>query len=1381
MANMLPDGLMAGWNSSHDNGFVWLTLIEALAFPVVLCAIDSRLAKGLRRSLSCSTVAGRRRATATAFHQQPGAGNTYSTRATSSGSCNLLDSKARKLHLPLRVQAGTGARLAHFNSNEAQRSNGCLPGAPTNQQQQQQSGELVLGPSASYPDFMFVCQAGQSAKHGNQPAELRLAKNSSCRPKPSLAPVLGSLTGPPYPYPLLMAQPMNNLRDQLAIDKSLRDANFALSIKPSLRNGSSILGALNNTSNSQSGQLNLDCIGTADLMASRRARYAELLAGDERRRRKRARRRAAGRCAGSAILRLTRRLLSFGGRRSRPAKCNRSKNAKSSYGYSAASSNTGSGTDNAACNTLAGRCAAGSAGQLELGVGFSGGSGGRGISPTSSLSTLIRKFNYDNYTSVCQQYEQRRKKDIALEQYALKSCASTEREASGRTSNNPNSNTVESDNSAEALLIDGLDGPTRSLSSNKRLRTATIVQRPVLPVGGDAIKAAPSDDKQANNNNNANKCLLDSEEGVFCRKGGLSYNYCLNDNADNLDFIHLEERSVARLNPMLHNAAGSGSGARSLASLMKANNNRAASPAIIKTNQPTGSVHHLINQQAVEDKAEELIDCSAAKNASLLCDVFQAAPQTKPPLTSASQQSLPSAIDELGVSVANSSSGIKQCSRQVNRSGSNRSNGRHSAIDRAANGDCKRQSLDAQNEDSKTTQAMFMVPVEHIELAATATTTTTSSSVNNNAQQQRQSGKPLDKRLGSPQTVATGAQVKSGSASQVGRLEKAINGSSNNNNNNEPIISNITSVQELLDKMNGIIATSQVEAATVAADHHGSSTKNNNNRATQANNSNHISSNKAALSKHLLNKACNDNDKQANTCANQLRQLELALATSGGHHNLNHNNNNQSSNTNTLEQADYASLRSIDDTLSLVSVSSEFEYHNINAACNISMSATNNNNDSTSDNSKQRIAATCSNSQLGSKNSQVVTASANLEGPKRWPESGGKSAVEGDSYKDFGLEARKRLFSEEREATNVRCSKPQQQQQLQVNESHHQREWPGSKPMSLSKAHDDSSAATATSVEAAAKRLEDLRFPSFLPTKAKLSNEAATSSQVEPTKQTSNQAQQLRSPNLYNGHPAGKRVSGSADLVQQATSPSQNGNQQRPALVAKVVSHHRLSSSGSCSNSNSRNSSSNSNLNLNLQQQQRSGATSSSLLNLTSAKFAAANLASNGQQQSSKLAGQVHQAKQQQQQHQLSQLLPAKGAVSSNTITKQRAAKPGNLQAIGSANKAPAITLSELADHSKLSERSLPSEGGHVRARIRKMEQQQSTPNLNILKPSQAKVNAAAHQQQPASGRPGRLAGSLIPVTMTSAQSALTSKLAVGIRQQQRQQSGTSQSRASAI
>lgn len=54
MANLMPIGSLSGWNSTHDNAFVWLTLIEALTLPLLLCATDSRLKLALRRSLSSS-------------------------------------------------------------------------------------------------------------------------------------------------------------------------------------------------------------------------------------------------------------------------------------------------------------------------------------------------------------------------------------------------------------------------------------------------------------------------------------------------------------------------------------------------------------------------------------------------------------------------------------------------------------------------------------------------------------------------------------------------------------------------------------------------------------------------------------------------------------------------------------------------------------------------------------------------------------------------------------------------------------------------------------------------------------------------------------------------------------------------------------------------------------------------------------------------------------------------------------------------------------------------------------------------------------------------------------------------------------------------------
>lgn len=1116
MANLLPDGLLAGWNSSHDNGFVWLTLIEAIALPVVLCTVDSRLARALRRSLSCRASTG---------FQHGGAANTYSTRVTSSGSSNLLK----------RPPTGTGTRLAHFN--ELQRA-----GKPP------LGNELVLGPSASYPDFMFVCPPTKLSLYAAA-TELRGAGSGQ-----KLAPV-GSLTGPPYP--LLMPIGARSHEQPLAIDTGLRDTNFALGIKPALRTGASILGALNAT-----GSAGADCIGTADLMASRRARYAELMAGPEKGRSRKQRTRACrgvGRSAGSALLCVTRRLLSFGrpgglGKR-RQARSNPS-SAHNKYGYSAASNSSSAATEQA-CGTLA---------RPEMGAGSSG-SGGRGMSPTSSLSTLIRKFNHDNYTSVCQQYEQR-KKEIACEQ---EKCNTLESLAEA-------DDAMQASSMTEALLIDGLDGPSGEPSSNRARRRR-------------AGSAAPPDDEQANN-----RCLLD-EEGVFCRKGGLCYNYCLNSDSAN-DFIQLEERAAPRLNPMLHAAgAGSGSGGgKSLASLNKAAGRASAG-------------------QPAEDKAR--IDCAAGNKPLLPADAFQTKQSGSAPAKPAGT-----------VDARQPSSAAKRNSIVVVVDG--------------------KQQLDPPNEDSKTTQAIFMVPVERIgELAATG--------AGNN--------EPAEPHESADRATGESTPAKSAATNQAGRLKEPIN-----NNNNEPIISNITSVQELLDKMNGIIGG---QAESTKPDGHGSSTSTNNNRA---------GNNKAILKNFQANKGSGGNDKQASTCVDQLRQLELALATSGRHNqNQNHSStgNEQGSNTNTLDRADYASLRSIEDTLSLVSVSSEFEYHNINGA------------PTTGQNPSKPI---------GSKSGQIVTASA-TDGAKRWPES--KQVVE---Y-DLNSAAKRRPDGE---ALDVGCK---QQQQRQVNASHANREWLRTAPISPVEINSN----TTTSIEAAAKRLDDLRFPSFLPTKAKFNQDSHSTETPKPVP--------LRSPNTA-------------------------GSRQQPAKPAEAVKPlsklaSRSGSSSSCSSGSTNN----------LAQQQATPSQpacrlgSSSLLNLTSAKFAAAA----AQQRSPNApSGQPNQ---------LGRLLPARSAVSSNTITKQRAkaARSGVLveeQAGSRRVGAPAVTLVELA--SQQSERSLPSEGGHVRARIRKMEQQQSTPNLNMMKPSQPKP-LAAYQQPSASGRPGHLAGSLIPVTR-----ALAGKSAVG-------------------
>lgn len=283
---------------------MWLSLLEALSWLLLLGLFEPRLLLELRSSLSSSRFS--------------------STNSKPNSSNN--------------IQTVASARLTN---------NKCAT---------RQGSSLLLGPSATYPDFMFVCSSRARAAAD----QLALELVNSTRPQPQritrrgIAPPTScrSLTGPPY----AKSSP------QLGLD-SCQDsllANFALASK------------------------------AQSVVPNEARKQSPIGAGHAQTRKPRQRRRA------SAILRLTRRLMRLSKSDASQARA-RLKRATSAYLISSSA------------------CA-----QTNSSLEYSTTSGQRGakqqVSPTSSLSTLIRKFNHDNYTSVCQQYQQR-KQQIASEQH----------------------------------------------------------------------------------------------------------------------------------------------------------------------------------------------------------------------------------------------------------------------------------------------------------------------------------------------------------------------------------------------------------------------------------------------------------------------------------------------------------------------------------------------------------------------------------------------------------------------------------------------------------------------------------------------------------------------------------------------------------------------------------------------------------------------------------------------------------------------------------------------------------------------------------------------------------------------------------------------------
>lgn len=327
------------------------------------------------------------------------------------------------------------------------------PGARLGGQPLGQHAHLLLGPSSAHPDFMFALAggAGRQARAGRLRAASALGGELR-RWQAVAAGAAGSchsLTGPPYPIfgghesKLLANFALMNPRDPFGVGRQHR----------------------------------------APLAASLEAKGSKPGECGRAPRRRRAR-------AGGALLDAGRLLfgrLAVGRRRRRHA---------SSCGLFA-SSGTSTTAD---MNSLASRAQrhewAAAGGRRRRSPACAG-----RLSPTSSLSTLIRKFNHDNYTSVCKQYEQEQRQIAAGHQRAPGG-------ADGRAPELAASQLL------GELLIDGLDGPGAP-----------------APVAG-----APG------------HLLYDHHQAISCRKGGLSYNFSLDARHSGAG-QHRSQRS--RVNPML--------------------------------------------------------------------------------------------------------------------------------------------------------------------------------------------------------------------------------------------------------------------------------------------------------------------------------------------------------------------------------------------------------------------------------------------------------------------------------------------------------------------------------------------------------------------------------------------------------------------------------------------------------------------------------------------------------------------------------------------------------------------------------------------------------------------------------------------------------------
>lgn len=214
-----------------------------------------------------------------------------------------------------------------------------------------------------YLDFIYICGDAQNQIHNQAGSQQQGNENKNNTRKIET-------TRTPATNNKLASTNASRL-----FDKSL-DANFRLATRTPLA------GELPILANRGQRRLTLSCdrlVSSADLLASRRARYRELM--------------SSGRVAPKrrrSLLSLSRKLLLLGA-------------STSNLNYSSAASHrqAANGKTKSKVRGLKRHASSGGTGGSNL-AGQLGGDLVR-ISPTSSLSTLIRKFNQDQYTSVCQQ------------------------------------------------------------------------------------------------------------------------------------------------------------------------------------------------------------------------------------------------------------------------------------------------------------------------------------------------------------------------------------------------------------------------------------------------------------------------------------------------------------------------------------------------------------------------------------------------------------------------------------------------------------------------------------------------------------------------------------------------------------------------------------------------------------------------------------------------------------------------------------------------------------------------------------------------------------------------------------------------------------------
>ena len=425
-----PDSLefLFSWSSAHDNAFVWLTLIEALSWPAALCLADRELARSLGRSL----VRGRsppphcRLAHATspqglsnnskgpAAPMQPKSApphlSSSSCLSSPSSGCSAAssDSCPRGPNATSGPQRWTGSGALHKRAQCAGGSTFPLPMGPQSCRRR----------SCAHQDILFAPQClrqklrpanGKLARSGGQVrAASALGELIRAHDQKIAAAAFCSFTGPPYQPGGSVEATSGQAAPLGAAGRQYLGGNFALVSKAASKvaaggrhpllepHWSQFDGqgdARGRSRRTGSGAGRPVCGGRASSAASLWRAGRRLFRGHAR-----------GGPAGVRGARLgpLGRLLSRFERRHQLHELG----GHAYPGGGSAASSTASTTVEA-CHSARTADSESSGGRRGAGSPQPTGAGNkrpRPSSPTSSLSTLIRKFNHDNYTSVCQLY-----------------------------------------------------------------------------------------------------------------------------------------------------------------------------------------------------------------------------------------------------------------------------------------------------------------------------------------------------------------------------------------------------------------------------------------------------------------------------------------------------------------------------------------------------------------------------------------------------------------------------------------------------------------------------------------------------------------------------------------------------------------------------------------------------------------------------------------------------------------------------------------------------------------------------------------------------------------------------------------------------------------